>query len=107
MRIQSTNRQNFKGTFQVKVKGNGSDIIEMLKGHNPTGFLIGHNKGTTDISASYSQSADTAVFSALSKLKTAFGYVTAHDLRDEQIDGIHIAVINRKELFQPRVIMEG
>lgn len=107
MRIQPTNNQNFTGTFQVRAKGTALDLIKMMQGHNPTGFDSSSYKGSTDISASYEQEADVAVFTALSKLRASFAYLSQHGLNDQQLDGLHITALNHNELLKPRVILEG
>lgn len=107
MRVQQISGQSFTGTFQVRANGPALDVIKMMRGHNPTGFDSSLYKGKTDISASYEQTADVAVFTALSNLRASFAYLSEHGLNDKQLDGLHITVINHNELFKPRVIAEG
>lgn len=108
MRIQSTNNQNFTGTFQLTAQGRGKKIIKILQEHNPTGMLISYGRKDTNITVSYFGDSDIAVFSALSNLSpqklVRRAYIDVHGLNNDKLKSLSIAVIDKTEPMQPRIV---
>lgn len=94
MKIQSCNRQSFKGTFQMKsfTPWEADTIKGIFSTNNPTGLVAEEiEKGVLLIKASFKNSEDETVFGQLTHQAAKFYYAAIHNLNNESLKRVNLA----------------